>query len=353
MRTALNGAIGAVLLALWLIACSGAPAPAPRDSDDAAAVEPAPELAPRTLVDHVSAAGLRWMVVGRPRELAETPGTLRLLSPLFPETRLDAFAEGTGVDLRRTDSALVAGFDYGTLYMASTGQRSNLPIEEKFALRLVKGAVVTSPHPRIRRIRGVAAGVPRALVSIEHRLVAVAIGDPTPARVVDAFARGKLKKSPSALEGAALSSLPSELHAAPVRFYAPGPFEREWLGGVRGLLATTRAVGIAARPMTGERLHVTIVLSGDYDELGPAHLLDAWQDLATSNLGRLAGLDSPAAAPILSTVGDSLKLRVELHVRPLVDGIHHAVAAEVTEILRMEPQSPQSGGTRPEAGDKD
>src|SRR5690606_8986296 len=83
------------LAALLLTACASSPAPAP-----APPRRPVPPLHRGPLADYVPAAGLRWMVLGKPRAVAQHPSFRDSLGLLFPQARLLAFAQGAGVDLR-------------------------------------------------------------------------------------------------------------------------------------------------------------------------------------------------------------------------------------------------------------
>lgn len=320
------------------------------------AAAPAPAPAPLVatplhrgpLVEYVPAAGLRWLVVARLQELYRTAWLRQLVVPLFPEEQLDAYALSTGLDLRSAEEALAAGFDYGTLYLARSGE-ANAGVEARFAERLLGGAVRHEAHPQVRVLRGMVQEVPAALVSQDHHLVGIAFGDPTLARIVDAYARRRLE-SPTALRGAALSTLPSSLHAAPVRFYAPGPFEREWSVGAQGLLASAVAVGISAVPLAPDAVRVTVVVAGDWGDSAPsarAAVDRFWMDLAASTTGRLLGLDAPRSAPIITVQPTELSLTVDVRLEPLVDGLHAAVSADVWELLdlgRPTPSNSMDGG---------
>lgn len=334
-------ALSLALFHVWLLAglalgCGGTAGPAPE------APQPAPTPLHRgPLTDFVPAAGLRWMVVGRPAELAADPDLTKALAPLIGPARLAGYARGTGVDLTHTPSALVAGFDYSTLYMASTPGHNAL-VQGAFVARLVSGPVEKSRHPALHFVQGVIGRTPETLVRAEGQLVAVAVGDPTPARVVEAYALGRLR-SPTALRGAALSTLPGDLDKAPLRFYAPGPFTREWVGGAHGLLDAALAIAISVQPLPGKRLQATVVLAGDWASEGPdstSRLLATWEDLAESSTGKLLGFNEPAAAAIISTTPKLLKLRVELKLEPLVNGLHAAVAADVQQMLDVPPRKP-------------
>jgi hypothetical protein len=328
-----------LLLLLATVAAACHTQPLPESAPATTHPEPTP-LHEGPLVDYVPAAGLHWMLVGRPRELAETPGVTEALAPIFSSARLDAFASTTGVDLRKTPSALVARFDYATLYLAEPTDDSYL-VETLFLRRLVRGAQVKTPHPKLRTVLGVIGETPESLVSVRGKLVAVSVGDPTPARVVEAYARGRLKRSPTALHGAALSTLPSEIGTAPLCFYVPGPFEGEWARAGRGLFATATAVAVTVASRARGRIAVELVLAGDYRSDEPAttmRLADAWRDLVASETGKLLGLDQPGVEPAVTAARDQLRLQVELSLVPVVTGVHAAVSGDVDEIM---------GGVRP------
>jgi hypothetical protein len=287
------------------------------------------------LTDFVPAAGLRWMAVARLGELAHTESLRPSLDLLFPAARLDAFTIATGLDLREAPSALVAGFDYATLYAAETPSESAL-IEQRFRDRLVLGAREESRHPGLVRISGAIGSTPETLVRLDGRFVAVSVGDPTPARVVELFVLGRLGKSPPALRGSALSTLPPDLEKAPLRFYAPGPFSDEWARGARGLLGAALAFGVAVWP-ENENVKVRAVLAGRWTGEDATRLVSAWSDLADSTMGKLFGLDQPASEPQVSLRPELLTFEVRLPLAPLAHGLRAAVAADVWEFLRIPP----------------
>lgn len=335
------------MIAATLLAACGAPAPAPKTA--AETPKAAAPLHEGPLTDFVPAAGLRWMVVVRPAELSSAPSLKDALALLLPEPRLDAFAKSSGVELRELPAGVAAGFDYSTLYLFQL-DNSGSAVQRQFSERLVGGPRVVSPHEKIRRITGVIGRTPESLVLIDGELGAVSVGSATPARVVELYALGKLKKSPPALSGAALSALPKSVGSAPLAFYAPGPFEGEWARGARGLLINAVAIGVSVRPLPGKKVEVTLVLAGDWPKPdATTRLVDAWDDLAASNLGRLLGLDHPAAAPIVSALPDQLKMTVELDVMPLAQGLRAAVLSEVWEIMDLPRPAPAGGGSPPKA----
>jgi hypothetical protein len=325
-------------------ACAAVP-PAPKET--AARKPPPAPLHAGPLTDYVPAAGLRWLVVGSPARLAEDRELSNRLHLILPDRRLEGFAASTGLDLRQTENALAAGFDFGTLYMAEPPRASATRIEELFTERLLSGANVANPHPDLRRVSGVVGVTPQMLVRIGDRLVAVAVGDPTPARIVEAFARRKLSKATPALRGSALSTLPEAMTQAPLRFYAPGPFQDEWLQGARGLFAAALAFGGTLRPKGNDRIVATLYLSGAWDnETEAAERAGvAWRDVAESSTGRLLGLHATPEPAKVATSPELLTLELELAVEPLVQGLHAAVAADVGRMLevsrpQIEPRKP-------------
>jgi hypothetical protein len=183
---------------------------------------------------------------------------------------------------------------------------------------------------------------PTALVSQSGHLVGVAFGDPTLARIVESYARRRLE-SPTALHGAALASLPDTFDQAPLRFYAPGPFEHEWGGGAHGILGAATAVGVAVHPLAPDRIRVEVGVAGDWssDAARARASVEAFlEDLAASSLGRLLALDEPAAPPIVIVLPDGISLSVDLMIEPLVRGLHAAVSADVWELLELPSSDP-------------
>jgi hypothetical protein len=298
------------------------------------------------LTDYVPAAGLRWLAVARLSELARAPELRTSLELLFPTARLDAFASATGLDLRQAPVAAAAGFDLATLFLAETPWE-NAIIEQKFIKRLTTTPRVEASPRGVRRVAGTMGLTPETLIRAERRFVAVSVGDPTEARIAELYAEGRLGRSPPALKGSALSTLPIELASAPVRFYAPGPFSDEWARGARGLLGVTLALGVAAYS-DAETLRVVAVFSGRWNGADIGQLEAAWNDLAGSSMGRLLGLDQPATPAEVSVTDDQLTLRVRLARLPLVTGLRAAVVADVWEFLKV-PNTPEIAPVAPSA----
>jgi hypothetical protein len=250
---------------------------------------------------------------------------------------LDGFALGSGVDLRAVDSGLIAGFDLGTLYAVEPNPATVSRIVARFRERIVTGERRHLPHPELERITGIIGSTPETLVRVDQHVLAIAVGDPTPARVVEAFAREKLRSSPSALRGAALSTLKPPPKDSVATFYAPGPFSGEWARGARGLFADALALSISVVPLAAGRARFVVEVAGDFPAAGADELTLALADLGASPMGKLLGLDHLDTPAVVHERADALSLEVDLDLAPIAHGLHAAVAADVWEIMDLPP----------------
>lgn len=281
------------------------------------------------------------MVVGAPRQIARSPALKDSLGLLLPEERLDAFAIGSGVDLRHIEYGVIAGFDLGTLYVIEPPPGASSSVMKRFRERLVGGERVETPHPDVERISGIIGETPQALVRLETFGLALAVGDPTLARIAEAFARKKLNDSPASLRGAALSQLSAPREGSLATFYAPGPFTGEWASGARGLLRDAVALRISVFALEGARARVDLELAGDFPPSASDNLAAGFRDLAESSTGRLLGLDQLEASPEVLERETRLFMRVDLALEPIARGLRAAAIADVWEIFNL-PRQPDS-----------
>lgn len=292
----------------------------------------APPLRHAPLVDFVPAAGLRWLVVGSPRQLAAAPALAPLQEHWLTEERRRAFARMTGVDLWVTEHALVAGFDLGTLYLVDASGWVTPP-ERAFIARLAGSERLDQPHPRILRVTGIAGTQPETLVRIADELVAIAVGDPTLARVVELRARGELERLAPALEGASLGVLPDDLHHTDaLSIYVPGPLDAAWVSADTSLLGSTQALAITLT-LEGDPLTLGVALAGHWH---PAQdlprLLDTWNALGESALGRELALDRPLAPTDTAGSETLLRLRTQLDGRVFSAGLARLLSGEIGKL---------------------
>jgi hypothetical protein len=318
--------------AVW---AAGACAPASPKTPPVAAVAPARPLHQGPLSDFVSAASLRWLVLVRPQQILSEPELGQAILQVVSERRFDAFQESSGVDLRKLPSAAIAGFPYAILYLAEVPSGVAASARTLFSERLLDGAVTKQPRPTLTRITGVVGQTPETLLTIDERAIAVAVGDPIQAKIAEAYAEERLKNSPTALHGAALSSLPDLFASNAAVLFAPGPFADEWQRAAGGLLQSTVALAIAARSLASGKLATTLCLAGAWGDSATeaaSRLGAAWTAFAQSSAGRLFELRETAE---VTAEPELLTLRVELDLEPLVRGLRASVLGDVTQILRL------------------
>ncbi|AKT37325.1 hypothetical protein [Chondromyces crocatus] len=335
-RRWLGGALTAAL-GLLVPACGGVPpAPPPR-----LAAPPLPPLATADLTRLLPSAGLRWLVLVKPREIAAIPWLIPWLGLIAPEPNLDRFAASTGLDLRQVPDAAVASYDDASLYLARhTGDLRT--VERLFRERLTRDVRRTVERPDLIRLSGDLGTAPRVLALLGRDVVAFQDGGSATrglARVATLYALGKLRRSPTAFDQEPLHSLAARLGEAPLRAFARGPFDDALGRGARGLLAAATAVGATARPGDRETILLDITLTGDFSAStsdATDTLLAAWEELSRSSFGHLLGLDAgkaPASATP-SAAGDALTLSVALDPAPLARGLRALTSAEIEEIMR-------------------
>jgi len=287
------------------------------------------------LTDYVPAAGLRWMFVGRPKELTQSPELLAETNRLFSKARLDAFAASSGVDLLALPEGCIAGFDYGTLYLARVGTGNDL-VRKRFEARLVTEPVIRSSRKDLWRTTGLVANTPESLLTVDNDFAAFAVGDPLLVRIAEGFALERFKKSKPALAGAALASLPRDLSEAPLRFYAPGPFTDEWARAANGVLARALALGATFTLPRSSVLHVRLVIVGAFGpdlEKTRGRLLDTWNNLQVSAIGHLLRLQETLEPATITVLDDMATLDVSIPVSALMQGISAAVVDDVNTFM--------------------
>ena len=299
---------------------------------------PAPAAQPLhrgPLTDFISSAGLRWLLLIKPRQVLSEPELGAAISQVIPSVRLDAFAESSGVDLRALSQAAIASFPYSTLYVAELPTGVAAVVRARFSERLLAGAVSKQQHPGLTRITGIIGQTPETLLTVDDRLLAISVGDPVPAKIAAAYAEGRLKHSPPALRGAALSALPELASSNAAVWFAPGPFADEWQRAAGGLLQSTIALAITAQPTGNGKVATALYLAGawqDSAEDAAGRLRAAWSTFARSSAGRLFELNDVAevrASP------DMLRLSVELELAALVRGVRASVLGDLSQILNL------------------
>ena len=314
-------------------ACRSEPRPAPAPPVDAA-------LATEEPLELVPAAGLRWLLFGRPRDLLQNEAFCGACSRLVSKQRLAAFAASTGIELRSTTSGLIAGYDLATVY----GVTSLEPIADAavaaFRDHLRDGGRISRPRARLQRVSGIAGETPEALVTVGDRVALVTVGDLTLARVIEAFALGKLARSPPALRGAALTQLAPPPAEAIAALYVPGPFIGEWTRAAHGLLGGVTALSITLVPAGKGAGRFHLIASGDFPADASDHLSAAWSEITSSTTGRVLGLDRPLEPPAIRSTSERLELEIRLETAAIANGLHAVLSAEAWQILNLPAPTP-------------
>lgn len=313
-------------------ACGGVRPPPPSP--------PPPEpLALDPAVDLVAAAGLVWLVDARLRELFASAALVPALALVLPPSRLDAFAKHHGgIDLRSVTELAVASYPDTHLAVARVvldPQR----VEGAFASRAVavEGRAVEG---NVVRTWGSVGSAQQQLAIFDHDAVALEQGRFGPLRAAEYFARGRLKRARPALQDEPLARVAALLGDAPLRAFAPGPFEGEQGRGLGGLLAAATAVGGAATPREHDpdgALALRFIVTGAWgsDAAEAAKRLRAAFDVLTSDpLGRLMGVDRPLEGPVAYGEAEALRLEVTVDALGVATGLRDTTGATMAEVMK-------------------
>ncbi len=332
----LGGGLGAALLGETLLGCGAAPV-----------VAPAPELPPLKVDDLsglVTAAGLSWIVLVKPRTIAEIPWLIPEIALFAPERNLDLFAREVGVDLRRIPEAIVARFDAslgGADLQLARHQNDAEACERLFRKRVTRAPMRAEDRPDVVRVSGEIGATPHVFARIGGDVLAYQEGgDPAkgPVRVATLYAQEKLKKTPRALENEPLKGLRARFGDAPCVGLALGPFDDEWKAAANGLLEAATGVGAALRPTARENLGFAFAITGDFHDSADAAsdtLMDAWDAFAVTELGKVLGLDHPVGKPVPSHLADVVALSVEIEPRRFAEGLHALVMQDLDELMKL------------------
>jgi hypothetical protein len=297
-----------------------------------------PSFALDPVVDLVPSAGLGWLVEMRPRELLESPTLGPAIATIASRERVAAFGRRYGgVDLCSASQVVVAGFAHATLGLARVPVDS-ARVEATFAAR--SSAEGRAVERGVTRLWGTVADQPEQIAIFGQDGGAIERGQPGPLQAAVYFAEGKLKRSLPALRAEPLAAAATLIGDAPLRGFAPGPFEGPWAAGLAGLLRATTAVAAALRPVeagpTGAAW-LTLLLLGAWgaDAPGAAERLGAaFHVIAEDPLGRLTGINRPVEDARTSGDAGSVRLDVVVDLAAVARGLRDATEATAAEIMR-------------------
>lgn len=293
----------------------------------------------------VPLAGLRWLVVARPKEIAAISWLEPSIAMLLDKARLDRVAVSMGFDLRTLSEAIWAGYrteneavDVSLQLVRHTND--SLSIERLFRDRLSTDITRSIDDPRVVRVGGRIGRTAHTMATIGGDVVCLQQDGSVergPCRVASLLALGRLKRTRSVFEDESLRSLAQRFEMAPLRLFAPGPFEGDLARGIRGLLGGATGIGMAFRPSARESVLLEIAITGDFSASGSegsAKLGASWDDLAERPLGHLLGLDTPLAAAVPTYTAAIVGIVVELDPRKLAKGLADATRSQIREIMR-------------------
>ena len=291
-------------------------------------------------VGTVPAAGLVWLVDTRPREVLASPPLIPAVALLLPESTFDAFAaRHGGLDLREIVDLAVAGYP-DTFLAVARGPIDPGRVESAFGRRALPVEGRASSHG-VTRLWGSVAKDREQIALFGRQAVAFEHGRLGPLRAAVYFAEGKLARAQPALAAPPLLEAAQKLGPAPLRAFAPGPFDGAMGRGLGGLLRASTALAIAAWPAapsadhpSGLRLRVLLMGAwGDDASAATERLRAAFDLLANDVLGRLSGLDHPLEGPSVWARDGALGLDVTLDAMALARGLHDVTTATVTELM--------------------
>lgn len=319
----------AALLGALSLACAREPAKAP-----ARAKPPTPRYSGK-LEDYVPAAGLRWLVRLAPAKLAESQSFRPALELFITKERLEAVAKTTGFALETLPRAVIAGFDLGTLYLAELPRATAAQARAHFAARQIHGAPPRTPDPNIVVLSGLSEGIPTSLVTLDDRVVAYGSGDPMLCRVVEAYARGKLKAK-TAFNGAALAGLEPESEGALAAAYLPGPFDDRWQNAAAGLVAITTAVSAKLTATSADHAALELSLHGDFaDSDAEERLRSTYMSVASSSTGTLLGLGAALdVRTVTNEQSDRVTLMVPLPLTQIAKAARATTNGDLSDLFR-------------------
>jgi hypothetical protein len=165
-------------------------------------------------------------------------------------------------------------------------------------------------------------------------VVAVAVRDPTLARVVELLAEQRLSHVPTVFQGAALAALPEQLRQPRAfAFYLLGPFDDDWVREGGGLLAAAHALAVTI-DVQALRLDLKLFVLGRWQPArdGP-RLAQAWGVFAASSLGERLGLDRPLAPPELAGSEGLLSFFTSLDAAAFSVGLEALLVGNLDELL--------------------
>lgn len=286
----------------------------------------------------VPAAGLVWLVEMTPPDFLSAAALGPAVAVIVPEARFDAFARRHGgLDLRRADEVVIAAYPKATLVVARVPFETEHVDAAFVALGGAEGG--RTVEQGVTRMWRNVHGVQEQVALLAGQAVIAERGQLGPLRAAVYFAEGRFHRALPVLRAAPLVSAASMAGEAPLRVFAPGPFEGEWAQGLAGLLRATTAVAVSMRPVahgTHCAVALRLLLTGAWGQDATAaaeRLRSAFSVLMADPVGLLTGLDHPLDGPTVTANADALTLDVTVDALAAARGVHSMADASVAEIM--------------------
>lgn len=306
-----------------------------------------PEVGTQPLIDFVPAAGLRWALVLDPTRLL--PVVQHAAPELLPPARVQAFAQGVGVELNEAQQIVIANYGTSTLYLIRA-PHSATQIHQRLSLRMHQEPKRDQRESWPRELDGVIGKTPVRLLAWDPDTSACAVGNGVPAQAAWLFARGRLERSPSALRGSSLQALgPSS--DAPFRLYVTGPLDEQLAISDESPLKRLQAAEIQLSfSSDAERVRFWMQMIGDWPQAMIEHWCTWFEHITGSGSGALLGLDRGVEACHAVQDGDRVELTTSWDAADLIGSLDAVLNLRLDAVLDAPAPDPESPSSTEPAG---
>jgi hypothetical protein len=278
--------------------------------------------------------GAVTIVAARPDALLRVPSLASLVAAVAPDDRLSAFAERTGVDLRRLEEAVVADFGAeGTLWLARGPFDAPLAVAE--AGERLATVESRSDAPLVRRA-GFFGNERVEVVALAPDALAVARGAGAVGPLGAMLACLRRRECRPALAPDSPRTLLRAHGAAPLVVYAPRGVDLPEGLLSQALFAGTLAAAVAVHGGTADPVRsaaVRVDLIGRF----PATIADNLRSLlgavGASELGGAFGLEAVAERARIDVADGRVTVDFEVEAARFRVGLRALAGAELTELL--------------------
>jgi hypothetical protein len=325
-------------------ACACSPAKPPTKPD-------LPPLETSSLAAASQGPGARWVVVARPKEIAQ--GDLgALLAKMAPAQGIDRLSKTLGFDARAVPDAIFVGYSATTIYAAHLPQGAS-PADalDAFKRRALPPSGEASPRPDLVRTWGSMPSGSRASLAAMWSSRGDAIfaesGRFGPVPVSIALVEGKLSPARGLAKQAPFDALLAWATDAPIAAFARCPLNdvlasNTSSGSSDGDKSDVPVVaqecdgaGLSARSAGGGKVLLSMHVTGKWGKdatLAEKDLAAAIDRVVQSDLGHALGLRD--ANIETSSSAEAVDARVTVDGATLAEGLRRLTEASIADVLR-------------------